>query len=49
MTDWLFIDCTDFYIGDDAMSSGYAVKYPVRHGLVEDWDLMVRRRPRAAL
>ena len=21
-------------------SSGYAVKYPVRHGIVEDWDLM---------
>jgi len=32
----------DFYIGDEAMSIGnpYAVKYPVRHGLVEDWDLM---------
>ena len=21
---------------------GYAVKYPLRHGIVEDWDLMVR-------
>ena len=21
-------------------SVGYAVKYPVRHGIVEDWDLM---------
>jgi len=32
----------DFYIGDEAMNIGnpYAVKYPVRHGLVEDWDLM---------
>jgi len=32
----------DFHIGDEAMNVGnpYAVKYPVRHGLVEDWDLM---------
>ena len=32
----------DFHIGDDAMNTpGYATKYPVRHGIVEDWDLMV--------
>lgn len=31
----------DFFIGDEAFdATGYAVKYPVRHGLVEDWDLM---------
>lgn len=33
----------DFFIGDEAFdATGYAVKYPVRHGLVEDWDLMER-------
>ena len=34
----------DFFIGDEAMEqkTPYAVKYPVRHGLVEDWDLMER-------
>ncbi|CAF1176284.1 unnamed protein product [Didymodactylos carnosus] len=31
----------DFYIGDEAFSAkGYSVKYPIRHGIVEDWDLM---------
>lgn len=36
------IDDLDFFIGDEAFEagSGYSVKYPVRHGLVEDWDLM---------
>uniref|UniRef100_A0A914C982 Actin-related protein 3 n=1 Tax=Acrobeloides nanus TaxID=290746 RepID=A0A914C982_9BILA len=35
----------DFYIGDEALSpsaANYMVKYPVRHGIVEDWDLMER-------
>lgn len=33
----------DFFIGDEAFDAkGYAVKYPVRHGLVEDWDLFER-------
>ena len=37
------IDDLDFYIGDEAFdAAGYSVKYPVRHGLVEDWDLMER-------
>lgn len=37
------VDDLDFYIGDEAFeATGYAVKYPVRHGLVEDWDLMER-------
>lgn len=32
---------TDFHIGDEAFKTpGYSVKYPVRHGIVEDWDLM---------
>ncbi|CAH0382789.1 unnamed protein product [Bemisia tabaci] len=35
------VEDLDFYIGDEATNAkGYAVKYPVRHGLVEDWDLM---------
>ena len=33
---------TDFYIGDEADVPGYATKYPIRHGIVEDWDLMER-------
>ena len=32
----------DFYIGDEADTVGYAAKYPIRHGVVEDWDLMER-------
>jgi len=35
------VEDLDFFIGDEAFENpGYAVKYPVRHGLVEDWDLM---------
>nr|ACO10729.1 Actin-related protein 3 [Caligus rogercresseyi] len=35
------VEDLDFYIGDEALAAtGYAVKYPVRHGVVEDWDLM---------
>jgi len=35
------VEDLDFFIGDEAMDAkGYAVKYPVRHGQVEDWDLM---------
>jgi len=38
------VEYLDFFIGDEAMKqkTPYAVKYPVRHGLVEDWDLMER-------
>ncbi|KAJ8898090.1 hypothetical protein PR048_003450 [Dryococelus australis] len=37
------VEDLDFFIGDEAFdATGYAVKYPVRHGLVEDWDLMER-------
>jgi len=38
------VEDLDFFIGDEAMEqkAPYAVKYPVRHGLVEDWDLMER-------
>ncbi|RMX51428.1 hypothetical protein pdam_00012625 [Pocillopora damicornis] len=31
----------DFYIGDEAVEApGYATKWPIRHAIVEDWDLM---------
>jgi hypothetical protein len=43
------IDDLDFVIGDDALGSGssggsspYNVNYPVRHGMVENWDNMER-------
>ncbi|KAJ8019956.1 Actin-related protein 3 [Holothuria leucospilota] len=33
----------DFFIGDEAIDKpNYATKYPVRHGIIEDWDLMER-------
>jgi len=35
------VDDLDFFIGDEATDKpNYAVKWPVRHGIVEDWDLM---------
>ena len=35
------VEDLDFYIGDEALNAtGYSVKYPVRQGMVEDWDLM---------
>ncbi|KAM3860855.1 actin-related protein 3B isoform 1-T1 [Diretmus argenteus] len=35
------VDDLDFYIGDEAIDKpNYATKWPVRHGMVEDWDLM---------
>ena len=37
---WFFL--SDFFIGDEADIPGYATKYPIRHGIVEDWDLMER-------
>ena len=37
------IDDLDFFIGDEALeATGYSIKYPIRHGIVEDWDLMER-------
>eukprot|EP00080_Pristionchus_pacificus_P014832 PDM74852.1 hypothetical protein PRIPAC_43342 [Pristionchus pacificus] len=39
------IDDLDFFIGDEAFAptaANYSVKYPIRHGIVEDWDLMER-------
>ncbi|KAF6739272.1 Actin-related protein 3B [Oryzias melastigma] len=35
------LDDLDFYIGDEAVDKpNYATKWPIRHGMVEDWDLM---------
>ncbi|XP_074802401.1 actin-related protein 3B isoform X2 [Natator depressus] len=37
------VDDLDFFIGDEAIDKPtYATKWPIRHGLVEDWDLMER-------
>jgi actin-related protein 3 len=37
------VEDLDFYIGDEALeATNYAVKWPIRHGIVEDWDLMER-------
>ncbi|GAB6021156.1 Arp2/3 complex subunit, actin nucleation center [Chamberlinius hualienensis] len=37
------VEDLDFYIGDEAVdATGYSCKYPIRHGVVEDWDLMER-------
>lgn len=38
------VEDLDFFIGDEALAAGrghgYGVHYPVRHGLIENWDLM---------
>lgn len=35
------LDDLDFFIGDEAQNlPGYSTKYPIRHGIVSDWDLM---------
>lgn len=38
------IDDLDFFIGDDAMTAsrgaGYGLHYPVRHGVIDNWDMM---------
>lgn len=37
------VEDLDFYIGDEAQeAANYSVKWPIRHGIVEDWDLMER-------
>ncbi|CAE1327867.1 ACTR3 [Acanthosepion pharaonis] len=37
------VEDLDFYIGDEALdASSYSVKWPIRHGIVDDWDLMER-------
>jgi actin-related protein len=38
------VEDLDFFIGDEALAAakghGYGIHYPVRHGLIENWDLM---------
>ncbi|XP_028824535.1 actin-related protein 3B-like [Denticeps clupeoides] len=35
------VDDLDFFIGDEAIEKpNYATKWPIRHGIIEDWDLM---------
>lgn len=38
------VEDLDFFIGNEALHAGkghgYGVHYPVRHGLIDDWDLM---------
>lgn len=37
------MDDLDFFIGDEAIDKPtYATKWPIRHGIIEDWDLMER-------
>jgi actin-related protein 3 len=37
------VEDLDFFIGDEALEAPtYSVKWPIRHGIVEDWDLMER-------
>jgi hypothetical protein len=38
------VEDLDFYIGDEALANSktYSVNYPIRHGIIEDWDLMER-------
>ena len=36
------LDDLDFYIGNEGVRSNYATKWPLRHGIIEDWDLYER-------
>eukprot|EP01137_Pigoraptor_chileana_P003254 Opistho-2@2476 len=38
------LDDLDFHIGDEAVKNErtYATHYPIRHGIIDDWDLMER-------
>eukprot|EP00967_Tisochrysis_lutea_P053243 scaffold66129_cov35-Tisochrysis_lutea.AAC.3 len=42
--DWQGVEDLDFWIGDEAMArtNEYTVNYPIRHGIVENWDSMER-------
>jgi len=36
------LDDLDFHIGNEAVRPNYASKWPLRHGIIEDWDLYER-------
>ncbi|KAG8918984.1 Arp2/3 complex subunit, actin nucleation center, partial [Tulasnella sp. 417] len=38
------IEDLDFFIGDEAIANSktYSVQYPIRHGTIDNWDLMER-------
>ncbi|KAG6856667.1 hypothetical protein H0H87_002044 [Tephrocybe sp. NHM501043] len=40
------VEDLDFFIGDEALANaktpGYGVHYPIRHGMIDDWDQMER-------
>jgi actin-related protein 3 len=40
------VEDLDFFIGDEAIANqktpGYGVNYPVRHGMIDNWDHMER-------
>lgn len=40
------VEDLDFFIGDEAlanaMTPGYGVHYPIRHGMIDNWDHMER-------
>ena len=42
--EWKGVEDMDFWIGDEAVSRSneYTVNYPIRHGIVENWDNMER-------
>ena len=40
------VEDLDFFIGDEAIANqktpGYGVHYPIRHGMIDNWDHMER-------
>lgn len=40
------VEDLDFFIGDEALANaktpGYGVHYPIRHGMIDNWDHMER-------
>jgi actin-related protein 3 len=40
------VEDLDFFIGDEALANaktpGYGVSYPIRHGMIDNWDYMER-------
>jgi actin-related protein 3 len=40
------VEDLDFFIGDEALANaktpGYGVYYPIRHGMIDNWDHMER-------